>query len=218
MYFISLGKHCDTSIFIRKIINNNNPTQFFDWVRTDFKAVLHILNLNSIDTLFNIDNIIVDKESYKSEGELCMTLKNFEKDNITLLFHHEIPYNNYSTVELNNKLMLFIDKYKRRFNRLIELIKSDKKLCFIYRINGNFDYENDTDIFNKILININKNINYNLILLIEEKEEEYIYLNYKNYLKINLKNFYNKNFNPNDWITLYDWENIFKLIKDIIKD
>jgi hypothetical protein len=58
----------------------------------------------------------------------------------------------------------------------------DTKLCFIYNITNEFNY-NDTNFFENILKKINKNINYILVLLIEE-EDKYVYLQFKNYLKI----------------------------------
>lgn len=221
MYFISLGRHCWIAYHIKKYINNDIPTQFFDWSRNDFKCVLYMLNLRIIDTIFNIENIIVDKELFKKDNEITITFKNFVKDELSLLYHHDIPYKEYSEEEMNEKLLEFIEKYKRRHNRLIELIKTDKKLCFIYHIINNFNYD-DTNLFNDILKSINKNINYILILLIEEEEEKkedsYIYCKYDYYIKINLKKFMNVNFidSNQDWKQQqYDWEKIFELIQNI---
>jgi hypothetical protein len=117
MQFISLGRHCDIAHNIKKYINNDTPTQFFDWVRTEFKCVLHILNLRYIDTIFNIENLNLDTSMFKIDGELTITLKNFERENLVLLFHHEIQLCDYYSSEVDNKLIEFIDKYKRRFNR-----------------------------------------------------------------------------------------------------
>jgi hypothetical protein len=211
MYYISLGRHCDVAYNIKKFINNDIPTQFFDWSRTDFKCILFILNLRIIDTIFNNENIIVDKEIYKNEGDMCMTLRNFERDNLCLLYHHDIPHKEYNEEEMNEKLLEFIDKYKRRYTRLIELIKTDKKICFIYRITNEFNY-NDTKLFNNILTCINENINYILVLLVDE-EGEYIYCKYKDYFKLNLKHFIDINVVP-DWTTNnVDWKKIFEIIE-----
>jgi len=214
MYFISLGRHCGIACNIKKFINNDIPTQFFDWSRTDFKCVLYILNLRIIDTIFNNENIIVDKESYKHENELCMTLKNFAKDNLCLLYHHDIPYEEYNELDMNEKLTGFIDKYKRRYDRLIEIIKTDKKIYFIYNITEGFDY-NDSNLFNNILTSINKNVNYTLILLIEE-QDPYIYTKNKHYFKINLKHFIDINITPDWTLNHYDWKSIFEIMQKIL--
>ena len=39
------------------------------------------------------------------------------------------------------------------------------------------------DLFNKLLTNINKNIMYTLVLLVEERDTSYIYMKYKIYYK-----------------------------------
>ena len=212
--YISLGRHCFTSHQIKNCINSNIPTQFFDWSRTDFKCILFILNLRCIDTIFNLENILVDKELYKEENDLNITLKNFVKDDLILWYHHEIKCDEYTELELNEKLKEFIDKYKRRYNRLIELIKSDKKLCFIYAITNGIDY-NDCDYFSKILASINENSKYVLVLLIEE-EDPYKIIHHNNYIKINLTHFRYYNITP-DWRRNdYDWKGIFETIKQNI--
>ena len=86
-----MGRSCAISYNIKKYINNDIPTQFFDWSRSDFKCILIVLNLRMIDTLFNIENLIIDKESYKP-NDISITLKNFVEDKLTLLYHHDIPY------------------------------------------------------------------------------------------------------------------------------
>jgi hypothetical protein len=213
MYYISLGRHCNVAYNIKKFIDNNIPTQFFDWSRTDFKCVLFILNLRVIDTIFNIENIIVDKESYKHENEFAMTLNNFVKDNLCLLYHHDIKYKEYNQLEINKELIIFINKYKRRYSRLIELIKINKQKCFIYNITNDFDY-NDATLFNKILTSINEHINYILVLLIEEEDDTYIYCKYKDYFKINLKHFKDINI-AYEWTNQnYDWKKIFEIIEN----
>jgi hypothetical protein len=219
MYYISLGRKCPVAFNLRRYRNFDTPSQFFDWARTDFKCILHILNLNSIDTIFNIENMILDKELYKHENDLTITFTNFVKDNLCLMYHHDINMTYSDDVEMNARLIDFCDKYKRRYNRLKELIISDKKLCFIYYITNdficNFDY-NDVDLFDKLLKAINPNINYTLVLLVEE-EEKYIYEKNKNCLKINLTPF--MDVNTVEWSNdHYDWKNIFELIEKIINN
>jgi hypothetical protein len=214
MHYISLGRHCDVAYNITKFIKNDIPTQFFDWSRTDFKCVLFILNLRIIDTIFNVENIIIDKNLYQHMNEITLTLKNFDEKNLCLLYHHDIPYKDYNEVEMNEKLLEFISKYKRRHDRLIELIKTDKKLCFIHNINNEFDY-NDADLFNNILKSINENINYTLVLLIKEEEDTYVYMKYDNYLKINLTHFFiDTNITPDWTYPQYDWKTIYELIQN----
>jgi len=222
--FISLGRNCSVAHNIRKYANQNGPTHFFDWVRSDFKCVLHILKLKTIDTIFNTQNMIIDKETFKHEKKLTITLKNFAKDNLCLLFHHDVEYDkNDNDEQINCKLKDFFAKYDRRHNRLIKLIETSKKLCFIYfndvnKVNNVFDY-NDCAEFNKIITAINANLDYFLVLLMKDnyEEKDYKCIKTKNLLKINLKHFFIKNVVV-DWTrNMYDWKSIFKLIQDNIK-
>jgi hypothetical protein len=216
MHFVSLGRHCDVAYNIKNYINQDFPTQFFDWLRTDFKCILYILKLKNIYQIFNIANFSIDYETF-APRDLSITLKNFEKENLNLIFHHDISFDNYDNIELNYKLICFIDKYKRRFNRLIEVIKSDKRICFIYRVTEEkIDFETDIDEFEKVLKTINKNINYLLVILVET-EENYQFIKYSNYLKINISKFIQEGkIDYSDYtLSHIEWEKIFTIIKHL---
>jgi len=214
MKFISLGRHCDIAFNIKKYIDSDVPTHFFDWVRTDFKCVLEILNLRCIDQILNIENIRIDKESFAYNNDICLTLKNIEKKNLNLLFYRDIILENYNDEEMNDKLVQFIEKYKRRFNRLIELIESKDKICFIYRVQEiKIDFEKDIELFKKILFSINKNCIFCLVFLIEG-DDDFIFVKYRSYMKINISSFIDKTNNDYSWKSEHiDWEKIFNVIK-----
>jgi hypothetical protein len=222
MIHISLGKHCDISYNIKKYINNDIPTQFFDNLRTDFKCILYILKLINIELILNLENIIVDKETYNESNDVAISFKNFKEQQLTLLSRHDIQLrhneNNeeLNNEELNNKLIEFINTYKRRFERLISLITSDNKLCFIYRVPeidyNLFNFNDNIEEFNKVLCTINKNIKYCLIILVNSPED-YIYIKKKDCLNINISTFIDTTI-QNDWTNNhYDWDNIFNIIK-----
>ena len=142
------------------------------------------------------------------------------------MFHHDVitkTDDNYNETddELSNKLNEFTDKYKRRFNRLINLIKIQTDICFIYHnnVNNDFDYDDCVE-FNKIIKNINKNSNYILILLMNDTYDniDYTYIKNEFYIKINLKHFTIKDNTQEEWtLSKYDWTNVFNLIQNIIK-
>ena len=244
MKYISLGRHCDVVYNIKKNIDDSVPTQFFDWVRTDFKCVLDILKLERTEpeallevsetgfySIFNIENIIIDDKTFAIDKQIGVTLKNFENKQNTLLFRHDIPLKEYNDAELNNQITEFITKYKRRFDRLIELIKLEpstnasetleqkcsplnNKLVFIYKAlyNGNINFETDIDDFKNIITTINKNVDYCLVVLVKS-EENYILIKSKNYLKINISTFIDKNI-PFEWTRKQiDWKQIFNIIQ-----
>ena len=213
MQFVSLGRHCDVIYNIKKCVNADTPTHFFDSLRVDFKSVLYILNLRCIDPIMNIDNFNLDKELYAHENELSITLKNFDRDNITLLFHHDILLTGYDESGLPAKLEEFVSKYKRRFERLIDLISSEKELYFIHKVHGeSIDFRTDIDDFDKIIKSINGRVKYCLITLVQE-EGDYIFTKHNNHLNINITTFIDENKTP-DWKrSEIDWESIFRIIK-----
>jgi hypothetical protein len=199
---------------IKKYTNTISPTHFFDWVRVDFTCVLYILSLylsDSIHTFMDVGNINVDKHLYAHNNDISITFNNFDRNNLVCLFHHEISINDYEA-NPSIKLKEFTDKYKRRFDRLINLIKSNDKLCFVHKFESGFDYEkNSTDFYN-ILTAINKDIKFCLVLLVETEETEKI-IKHEKYIKINLSHFIDKQITP-DWTrNNIDWKTIFELIE-----
>jgi len=213
MEFISLGRHCDVAFNLKKN-NKTEITHFFDWIRTDFKCVLYILNLKNIDSIFNIDNLILDDKEHLYENEYTITLKNFVEKKQVFLFHHEIQINRDDDIDIKDKIKLFIDKYTRRYERLINLIKLDKKLVFIYRITENkFNYSTDINDFNKIVKSLNKNIIYCLVILVNDINEDYYFVRFENYIKINISKYIDININ-NDWTYSHiKWLNIYDIIE-----
>jgi hypothetical protein len=222
---ISLGRNCCVAYNIQKYNNNKYPTHFFDLLRTDFKCVLYILNSRTIDMMFNSKNFIVDNKSWKIEGNIGITLKNFIKNDLCLLFHHDVitkqDGDDGDDDEMTNKLNEFADKYKRRFNRLINLIETQTDTCFIYHNNLDTDFDYDDCIeFNRIIKSINKNNNYVLVLLMNDTYDniDYEYIKNEYYIKINLKHFAIKDI-ANDWThPIYDWMKVINLIQDIINN
>jgi len=217
--YISLGRHCDTTFNIRKFISGQKePTDFFDWIRVEFKCILDILNVTNIDTMFNKENIIVDKKCYQHEGEFLMLLKNFEHKRLSCLFHHDIKHGDYDDKEMNERLEEFIDKYKRRHHRLIETIKTNKNLVFIYRATtGNFitsDFTNEKDIndFKESILSINKDSNFYLVILVNTNED-FVFIKEPHFLKINISGLIDPNI-KGDWTTpQINWAEIFSIIQ-----
>ena len=215
MRFISLDRHCDIAYNIKKYTNDEYPRNFFDWLRTDFKCVLEILNVKNIDDIFNKNSIILDREMFKQNADLTLFLNYFQSQNLTLLFRHEIKLSEYNEVNSDQLLTKFIDKYKRRYNRLIELIKSTEVLYFIHRVadcDDNYDVQYDDILqFDKILKSINPNIKYKLVLL-NPKIDDDEYVQNDNLIIINLSKLTDHNI-EHDWTNQhYNWNRIFEII------
>ena len=107
---VSFGSECDIKYQINKYLNLTKETEFFDWLISDIDSVCDILSkdINTILTFPNIQLI-----GYKNINSI-IKFKNCTK----LVSMHDVPIK-YSFNDINN----FILKYKRRYNRLIELIK-----------------------------------------------------------------------------------------------
>ncbi len=196
---VSFGSECDIKYQINKYLNLNKETEFFDWLISDIDSVCDILskNINTILTFPNIQLI-----GYKNTNSI-VKFKNCTK----LVSMHDVPIK-YSFNDIND----FILKYKRRYNRLIELIKSNNKTYIIRR--DNLLDDKITKFINIINI-INPNNNITLILLRSDIIDHYIFS--KRVICINFNKFkLNKN---NDWQrNNYAWNLLFDFIIEISKD
>jgi hypothetical protein len=214
MKYVSLGRHCDVAFNIKKY-NTNSPSFFFDWARIDFKCCLYILKLNNIETFLNKENIIVDKQMFSAEKEICFKFKNFDENNNILYFHHENDVEQYDAtdVELDCMIDKFINKYTKRFIKMVNLICSEEEIIFIYRDTDNIFKETYVNEFIDCIFKINKNVVFCLIILTEDNDD-FLYIKKKNYLKINISKFINYDLvEYDDWtIQKYDWVKIFNII------
>jgi hypothetical protein len=176
--FISLGPHCCPRMRLDYIKNKNRinitETHFFDYLMVNINSIKQIFNIENIKTFINRENINI----YGSNDEnLYIELKNIELKSI-----HDIV----KDVDENNELNInkqFIEKYIRRYNRLIELLNNNKKICFIYQ--SFISYEDYNELYNILKT---KFINTEIIIIsfqdfgedkqIIEKYENLYYLNY----------------------------------------
>lgn len=146
----------------------------FDFLEVSLESIIKVLsisnnNLNIEDYLKNNYNIIVN-----SDGNNSVFFNNFDK----LISHHDLILN-YNKEIFN----IFIEKYKRRYNRFINHILNEDKIFFI-----RFGEDNKDSIIS--FINNVKKINNNL-------EVYYINLYFdENNKKLNsdIKNYYYINF------------------------
>ena len=141
------GPACAVATSIKKYFYNNNyETNMFDFLEVSLESIIKVLtiknnNLNIEDYLSNNYDIIENKD-----GNNSVFFNNFDK----LISHHDLILN-YNEDIFN----IFIEKYKRRYNRLINHILNENKIFFI-----RFGEEKKESIIN--FINYVKNININL--------------------------------------------------------
>lgn len=196
---ISFGSECDVKYQICKYLKINEETDFFDWLICDIDSVIDILT-KDINKLFTFPNIkLIGYKNNKSIIKLFNTSK--------LISMHDLPIK-YSF----NDIYEFILKYKRRYNRLINIIKSNNKVYLIRR--DNVSNEKIKKLMN-ILDNINSNNNITFILLRTDIEDHYIYS--KRIININFNKL--KLNNKNNWQRdNYAWNLLFDFIFELSKE
>ena len=214
--FISLGRHCDIKVQIDKF--SSKPTLFFDWLRSDFEAVIKVLSYtNILDELLFHDNIIMYPYNEIDMGVEFKTMI-LGDNKYFLISRHDITTD---TVVDKDVIQNFIDKYERRWYRIINMIKqsNDQNLIFIYRAPIVYKTSpGDEDKFIELISRINPNRMFCLVFLIHnEKFPDAIIEKRNKFLCINIETFIDTNFNKeeecNDWeYNRYNWNRIFETI------
>lgn len=209
--FISLGRHCDVAEQINKF--TKGPTLFFDWLRSDFKAVLKVLSYtNILDELLFHDNII----TYTfNECDVGVEFKSMilGDNKLFLLSHHDIDI---GTVIDDNVIQSFIDKYERRWHRMMDIINnSNQPIIFIHRITEDRIDPGDEDKFIELISTINPKCKFSLVFLIHnEKCSEMIIEKRNKFLCINIEPFLKPDYVMNWDLNQYDWNKLFETILD----
>ena len=198
---ISLGSECDVSYQIAKNFQylGIRITHFFDWLISDMDSVINLLS-NEIGNILIPSNI---KQIGSKGNNVILIFRNCSK----LISMHDVPLK-YSS----NDIFDFICKYKRRYFRFMQLIRSNKKTYFIRRDNASDENINKLlDVFNKI----NKINNIFLIFLRTDIINHEIYN--KRVIFLNFNKF--KLNDNDDWQrNNYAWNLIFDFILEISKD
>jgi hypothetical protein len=192
------GPACAVAKSIKKhFYDNNYQTNMFDYLEISLLSILQILYLKDGDINYlNLNNeIFLNKDDNNS-----VKFNNFDK----IISHHDLKkiYN-------ENDYKNFIDKYIRRYYRLINDIKKEDKIFFI-----RYKSENDQlidKIIEKILL-INPLLKIYFIVVDYNEKDENIY---RNYFYIN---FYDHNKNIDYNIDLYyrtleyNWKLVYNII------
>jgi hypothetical protein len=199
--FISLGEACDVKYQLEakfKEHNNIQKTYFFDWIISDFKTVLSVLNGDFLKK-FTKSNLLIDNTIKKYSSSL-VTIKNFS----TFTSLHDIP-KNYDNKDIDE----FIDKYTRRYYRFINLIRDNNEKMFFLRNTKEVISNRDVVFFNNYVKKINPFNKVYLVILCNYIPDDYqikhgvILVNYER-----LKLFESKDWKANN----YNWDFILKLL------
>jgi len=134
MEFISIGPYCSTTQILQQY-NLRLQAYPFDYIFSSLEMIKHI-----IDNKFEI---FLDKEYYIKGNHENSTKHLFYNEflNTELLYLHHLKYNypidyKVSDTSLFNHHDLLDDTvhetFKRRCNRLLDLINNNKKIVFVY--------------------------------------------------------------------------------------
>jgi hypothetical protein len=201
------GPACAVATIIKKhFYNNNYETNMFDFLEVSLESIIKVLsisnnNLNIEDYLSNNYDIIVN-----SDGNNSVFFNNFDK----LISHHDLILN-YDEETFN----IFIEKYKRRYNRLINHILNEDKIFFI-----RFGIDNKDSIINFInnVKKINNNVEIYFINLYFDENNKKIDNDIQNYYYINFYNNidFNKIYSEDLFYKTmeFNWLPIFEIINN----
>lgn len=161
MKYISLGQSCLASYHLRKL-GLQRETHFFDWIVTSQNTVIKVLEMNDQDQLRRALT-----ENVQFERELFEGHKAFTCQSLGLRSVHDLPADG----DCPDRFRFhFVDKYIRRYNRLVEVLNSEEPVMFVMTLKK---FE-PTDKLTSTIQNIFPTLNFHMILIIEESNHECI--------------------------------------------
>ena len=201
--FISIGAACNIKYQL-DLIFGKKETLFFDWLMTDMTSVIEIFNnYNDITKLLYYDNVIQNPKNPSHNKKACIIIKSLSLCESM----HDIDLN-----VTQQKIYDFIEKYKRRLDRIITYIKNNNDIIYFVR-HGDINYD-EKNKFIDIIKEINPNCNFILASLIKSNIDLSILLQSDNYICININKF-KKNTDHVDWRNeQYNWLSIFNTISN----
>lgn len=199
------GPACAIAFSIKNYFYNSNyTTNMFDYLEVSLLSINQVLYLkeNDINCLDSNIEMYTNKDNNKT-----IQFNNFDK----LISHHDLKENHSS-----NEYNLFIEKYKRRYNRLINDLNTENKIFFI-----RYGIENKNDIFNFInkVNSINSKLDIYFINIIYD-ENNFLYdddlLKLNNFYLVNFYYHNDINFKYNDnffyKVQEFNWKIIYNII------
>lgn len=127
MVFISLGTSCKVRESIDRYNGFRNETNFFDWVLSNFTTVLFVIqNIDHPEMFLTANKFIKNSPSSNNPTH-------YIANHVQLYFSslHDFPV----SIEYNDYMIPFLEKYKRRLLRLKNIIMNNNDILhFIHMI------------------------------------------------------------------------------------
>lgn len=157
--YISLGGSCNVKFQIDKYTKRSQPTHFFDWLMTSFESVNQLMSTTSIASF-------LDPATFKVEGHVKN--KNHMRYTVTMsAFHSCVSIHDINGKYDKTTINEFVEKYTRRYERLMEEIRSGRKIMFIYDGEVSVDQAQE---FVKNVLRINPSCPFTLVILGSQTE------------------------------------------------
>jgi hypothetical protein len=200
MNYISIGSNCSVKYNIDKY-RCKHETLFFDWLMTSMNSVIDILRCDNIKDILYFENIITDPNKPVHNNNKRIIIKSLD----FCVSIHDVPINN-----TDSDIFNFIDKYTRRFNRIIDCIKSNEPICFI-----RLGYANNDEInkFIQTIKNINPDCDFTVVIIHNDKKNNSEIVKHNNllYIKLNIDTI------ESDWTQQFlNWDKLFLDIENNI--
>lgn len=195
MIYLSLGTTCSIAFNLR-LLNIRLKAYPFDWIRIqNLNNLTKIIN-NSFNDFLNYDTFQFVNESDKFEVNGKMN--SYIYKNNYCKFYHEFDK------ELDRVMFnKFKEKYKRRVNRFMEVLKSNNQITFIREEIGKVKESKIINFINTIKL-INPNIDFKLVIITNDELTQNINID-------NVK-FHYSNLKVTDWRRPeLDWKRIFNI-------
>lgn len=204
--FVSIGSCCAVKYNIDKY-TGPKATLFFDWLLTDMASVNAVLGSRNINTILCCTNIVSGPADPNS---LNVSSQAIQAKNARVRFQslsycesiHDLPasYN-------ASRLQHFIETYRRRYQRFIDLVLQCKSTIYFLR-KGTIASE-DKDTFIKIIQSINPDCNFKLVELLEQMDVNHDCICEINFLSVNLDN-YRTATDTHTWkCECFNWNQLF---------
>lgn len=212
MKIISIGSNCQVKYHIDKMIGTQE-TQFFDWLITDFKSVLYLLeNINDQEVIsnkkFTNSHVFLNRDCWIDEHHKV------EHKDFKMVSLHDFP----SNIPYTDYMDEFTSKYKRRLDRLKNIIHLNENIHMIHSLDYHNQFTEDfvllTEDVNKFFELLNKINPYNRCYLHIAIPPKFHYVDVNNVKKNDRTFIYKLNEKyfegTKDWTdSQFNWEVIF---------
>jgi len=191
------GPACGIASSIKKYFyNGSKQTDMFDYLEISLLSIIQVLSLNNNDIeLLSYNNTFLPNINNCQS----VTFNNFDR----MISHHDLKID-----YTDEDYIIFIDKYKRRYYRLIESIKTDNIIFFIRY--GEEDPAQYLE-FIKCIKNINPLCNFYIINILYDECNN---INNSLYESLNIYNIYIINFyNYLEMNVVYDHDLYYRMMQ-----